>query len=91
MSPNVASFLQKIAEDTAFKARIEAAPTAEEGVAIAQAEGIPIEVAELREAFSTVSDEDLDGVAGGNPMIAFAGETVLSWFKPKVQNKYPGY
>ena len=59
------SFLEKVKADTSLQEKLKAAADANAVAAIAKEEGFSISVDDLKNAQSELSDEELEGVAGG--------------------------
>ena len=59
------AFLEKVKADTSLQERLKAAADADAVVSIAKEEGFSISVDDLKNAQSEVSEEELEGVAGG--------------------------
>ena len=59
------AFLEKVKADTSLKEQLKAASDADGVVAIAKEAGFSISADDLKNAQSEVSDEELEGVAGG--------------------------
>jgi predicted ribosomally synthesized peptide with nif11-like leader len=59
------AFLEAIKADAELQEKIKAAADADAVVAIAKAAGFVISAEELKKAQSELSDEELEGVAGG--------------------------
>ena len=72
------AFLEKVKGDTRLQEELKAASDADAVVSLAKEEGFSISVDDLKNAQSELSDEDLEGVAGGGG--ADQGLTGLSEF-----------
>ena len=59
------AFLEKVKGDTSLQEKLKAASDADAVVSIAKEEGFSISVDDLKNAQSELSDEELEGVAGG--------------------------
>jgi predicted ribosomally synthesized peptide with nif11-like leader len=59
------SFIERMKTDEAFAKKVTACKDAEERSAFVQEEGFDFTASELREAGTVLSDDDLEGVAGG--------------------------
>ena len=59
------AFLEKVKGDTSLQAKLKAASDADAVVAIAKDAGFMITAEELKNAQAEVSDEELEGAAGG--------------------------
>ena len=59
------AFLEKVKADTSLQEKLKAASDADGVVAIAKAAGFVISAEELKRAQSEISDEELEGAAGG--------------------------
>ena len=59
------AFLEKAKADTSLEEKINAAADADAVVAIAKAAGFVISADDLKKSKAEVSDEELEGVAGG--------------------------
>ena len=59
------AFLEKVKGDTSLKEKLKAASDADAVVAIAKEAGFSISADGLKNAQSELSDEELEGVAGG--------------------------
>ena len=59
------AFLEKVKRDTALQEKLKAASDANTVAAIAKEAGFSISVDDLKNAQSEISDEELEGVAGG--------------------------
>ena len=59
------AFLEKVKGDTSLQEKLKAAGDADAVVAIAKDAGFMITAEELKNAQAEVSDEELEGVAGG--------------------------
>jgi predicted ribosomally synthesized peptide with nif11-like leader len=61
------AFLEKVKADTSLQEKLKAAADAEAVAAIAKEAGFSISADYLTKAQSELSDEELEGVAGGGP------------------------
>ena len=59
------AFLEAVKADTGLQEKIKAATDADSVVAIAKAAGFVISVEDLKKAQAEVSEEELEGIAGG--------------------------
>ena len=59
------AFLEKVKADTSLQEKLKAAADADAVLAIAKEAGFMISAEDLTKAQSEVSDEELEGVAGG--------------------------
>lgn len=59
------SFLEKVKGDASLQEQLKAAAAADDVVAIAKAAGFVISADNLKQAQAEVSDEELEGTAGG--------------------------
>ena len=59
------AFLEKVQGDTSLQEKLKAASDADAAVSLAKEEGFSISVDDLKNAQSELSDEELEGVAGG--------------------------
>jgi predicted ribosomally synthesized peptide with nif11-like leader len=59
------AFLEKVKADTSLKEKLEAAADADGVVEIAKEAGFMISAEDLKNAQSELSEEELEGVAGG--------------------------
>ena len=59
------AFLEKVKADTSLKEQLKAAGDADAVVSIAKEEGFSISADDLKKARSEISEEELEGVAGG--------------------------
>ena len=64
------AFLEAVKADAGLQEKLKAAVDADAVVAIAKAAGFVISAAELKRAQAEVSEEELEGVAGGGTIIA---------------------
>ena len=61
------AFIEKVQGDTSLQEQLKAASDADGVVAIAKEAGFSISADDLKNAQSEVSDEELEGAAGGAP------------------------
>ncbi len=61
------AFLEKVKADTSLQEKLKAAADANAVAAIAKEVGFSISADDLTKAQSELSEEELDGVAGGGP------------------------
>ena len=67
------AFLEKLKADTSLQEKLKAAADTNAVVAIAKEAGFSISADDLKMAQSELSDEELEGAAGGNtPLITYA-------------------
>jgi predicted ribosomally synthesized peptide with nif11-like leader len=59
------SFIERMKTDEAFAKKVTACKDAEERSEVVREEGFDFTASELREAGTVLSDDDLEGVAGG--------------------------
>ena len=59
------AFLEKLKDDSSLQEKLKAASDADAVVAIAKEAGFSISVDDLKNAQSEISDEEMEGVAGG--------------------------
>ena len=72
------AFLEKVKADTSLQEKLKAASDADAVVAIAKEAGFSISADDLKKAQSEISEEELEGVAGGQNIIRPTWEKV-SW------------
>ncbi len=60
------AFLEKVKTDTSLQEKLKAASDADAVAAIAKEAGFSISADDLKNAQSEISDEELEGVAGGH-------------------------
>ena len=60
------AFLEAVKADTSLEEKLKAAGDADAVIALAKAAGFLISVDELKKAQSEISEEELEGVAGGS-------------------------
>ena len=60
------AFLEKVQGDTSLQEKLKAAADSDAVLAIAKEAGFSISADDLKKAQSEVSDEELEGAAGGN-------------------------
>ena len=63
------AFLEKVKGDTTFQEKLKAAADADAVTAIAKEAGFSISADDLKNAQSELSDEELEGVAGGGSVV----------------------
>ena len=61
------AFLEKVKGDTTLQEKLKAAANPDAVAAIAKAAGFSVSVDDLKSAQSKLSDEELEGAAGGAP------------------------
>ncbi len=59
------AFIEKVKADTSLQEKLKAASDADAVVAIAKEAGLSISADDLKKAQSEISEEELEGVAGG--------------------------
>ena len=64
------AFLEKVKADTSLQEKLKAAADADAVTAIAKEEGFSISADDLTKAKSELSEEELEGVAGGTLILA---------------------
>ena len=73
------AFLEKVKGDPSLQERLKAAPNSDAVVVIATQAGFTISADDLKNAQSIISDEELEGVAGGCSALfkqSLGGDTV---------------
>ena len=65
------AFLEKVKGDTSLQEKLKAAADADAVVAIAKEAGFSISADDLRNAQDNISEEELEGVAGGRVCVTF--------------------
>ena len=79
------AFLEKVKADTSLQEKLKAAADANAVAAIAKEAGFSISADDLAKAQSELSDEELEGVAGGlgcvlgTELAGVVGDVVLTW------------
>ena len=73
------AFLEKVKGDTSLQEKLEAAADADAVTAIAKEAGFSISADDLKNAQSELSDEELEGVAGGRGAGGGGADTVWCW------------
>ena len=73
------AFLEKVKGDTSLQEKLKAAVDADAVTAIAKEAGFSISADDLKNAQSEISDEELEGVAGGTGDAAFS---FVPWSHP---------
>ena len=66
------AFLEKVKGDTSLQEKLNSASDADAVVAIAKEAGFSISADDLKMAQSEISEEELEGVAGGRVIICIA-------------------
>ena len=96
MTDKMKQFLEEAGKDAAFAEKLNGADSPETVLALAKEKGFELTLEDLQAALPTgeLSDEALDGVAGGmvvNPLGAWGGLTVLlqSFFGGTTKNRAP--
>ena len=69
------AFLEKVKADTSLQEKLKAAADANAVSAIAKEAGFSISADDLTKAKSELSEEELEGVAGGLPLIPYSVNT----------------
>ena len=69
------AFLEAVKADAGLQEKLKAAADADAVVAIAKAAGFVISAEELKRAQADLSDEELEGVAGGMFVLCVFGQT----------------
>ena len=74
------AFLEKVKADTSLQEKLKAASDADAVVAIAKEAGFSISADGLKNAQSEISDEELEGVAGGTcfPLTGCLAKSIVS-------------
>jgi predicted ribosomally synthesized peptide with nif11-like leader len=70
------AFLEKVKGDTSLQEKLKAAGDANAVVSIAKAAGFVISLEELQKAQTEISEEELEGMAGGVNWPSLAGGTI---------------
>ena len=65
------AFVEKVKGDTSLQEKLKAAADADAVVAIAKEAGFSISADDLRNAQDNISEEELEGVAGGRVCVTF--------------------
>ncbi len=73
------AFLEKVKGDTSLQEKLKAAANADAVTAIANEAGFSISADDLTKAQSELSEEELEGVAGGN-WAKWAGCGAARWY-----------
>ena len=78
------AFLEAVKADGGLQEKLKAATDADAVVAIAKAAGFVISAEELKNAQQEVSEEELEGVSGGNlgDLLGKAGESICELLDP---------
>ena len=63
------SFIEKVQGDDSLQAKLKAAANADAVTAIAKEAGFSVSADDLKNAQSEISDEELEGVAGGATVV----------------------
>ena len=66
-------FEEAVKADAGLQEKLKAAGDADAVIAIAKAAGFAISADELKKAQSEISEEELEGVAGGGAILGWAG------------------
>ena len=72
------AFVEKVQSDTSLQEKLKAAANADAVTAIAKEAGFSISADDLKNAQSEISDEELEGVAGGGDPMQMVTLTLLS-------------
>ena len=72
------AFLEAVKPDEGLQEKLKAAGDADAVIAIAKAAGFAISADELKKAQSEISEEELEGVAGGVATAFVAGGTLVA-------------
>ena len=67
------AFLEKVKTDASLQEKLKAAVDADAVTAIAKEAGFSISADDLKKAQSEISEEELEGVAGGTPIFTLIG------------------
>ena len=79
------AFLEKVKADTSLQEKLKAAADADAVAAIAKEAGFSISADDLKNAQSDLSDEELEGVAGGaTPILYGITLPILTHQTPKL-------
>ena len=82
------AFLEKVKTDASLQEKLKAAANADAVTAIAKEAGFSISADDLKNAQSELSDEELEGVAGGREVESpFEGLTAFLPFLPGVDSE----
>ena len=73
------AFLEKVKADTILQEKLKAAADNDAVTAIAKEAGFSISADDLKNAQSELSDEELEGVAGGGGAGGGGADTVWCW------------
>ena len=73
------AFWEAVQADTSLQEKLRAATDADSIVSIAKEAGFEITAEEVKEAQSSLSDEQLKGVAGG-ALVEFCGDDGYDWW-----------
>ena len=73
------AFLEKVKSETGLQEKLKAAANLDAVVAIAKGAGFVISADDLKKAQSEISDEELEGAAGGTAMTSTAGAVIGGW------------
>ena len=65
------AFLEKVKDDTSLQEKLKEAADANAVAAIAKEAGFSISAEDLKNAQSNISEEDLEGLAGGRVCVTF--------------------
>ena len=73
------AFLEKVKDDTSLQEKLKAAADSDAVIAIAKEAGFSISADDLKNAKSELSDEELEGVAGGRNCGAWYTDPAEPW------------
>ena len=73
------AFLEKVKANTSLQEKLKAASDADAVVAIAKEAGFSISVDDLKKAQSEISEEELEGVAGGREGVCVTDTWAADW------------
>ena len=84
------AFLEAVKADTSLEEKLKAAGDADAVIALAKAAGFLISVDEFKKAQSEISEEELEGVAGGqwSPICATCNGEVGQCYSEATNNAY---
>ena len=81
------SLLEKVKGDTSLQKKLKAAADANAVSAIAKEEGFSISAADLTQAQSELSEEELEGVAGGGLKLKTSFRDQCDWWRLGCDNE----
>ena len=73
------AFLEKVKTDTSLQEKLKAAADANAVVEIAKEAGFSISADDITQAQSELSEQELEGVAGGQAPACCLASTFISW------------